>query len=48
MGLSDTLVRDVLATRTGGASTIAEPSALLARYIAASERVWQYVDGWRG
>jgi hypothetical protein len=48
MGLSDTLVRDVLATRTGGASTIAEPSALLARYIVAAERVWQYVDGWRG
>ncbi|MCA1563410.1 MAG: hypothetical protein LC804_25210 [Acidobacteria bacterium] len=48
MGLSDTLVSDVLATRTGGASTIAEPSALLARYITAAERVWQYVDGWRG
>jgi hypothetical protein len=48
MGLSDTLISDVLATRAGGASTIVEPSALLARYIAASERVWQYVDGWRG
>jgi hypothetical protein len=29
-------------------STIADPTALLARYIDASERIWRYVDGWRG
>lgn len=28
-------------------STISDPSALLARYVAAVERLWQYVDGWR-
>ena len=28
-------------------STIAEPSALLARYVAAVERLWQHVDRWR-
>jgi hypothetical protein len=27
--------------------SIAEPTALLARYIAAAERVWEYVDTWR-
>ena len=30
-----------------GLSTIADPTALLARYIDASERIWRYVDGWR-
>ena len=28
-------------------ATIADPSALLARYIAAVERLWHYVDRWR-
>ena len=28
-------------------STISEPSALLARYIAAVERLWREVDGWK-
>jgi hypothetical protein len=28
-------------------NTIAEPSALLARYLAEVERIWVYVDGWR-
>ncbi len=28
-------------------NTIAEPSALLARYVAAVERIWGYVDGWK-
>lgn len=30
-----------------GLSTMADPTALLARYIDASERIWRYVDGWR-
>ena len=44
-GISDDLVADVLASSAG---SIADPSALLARYIAAVERLWQYVDAWRG
>ena len=40
------LVREVMNT-AGTRSAIAEPTALLSRYIAASERVWEYVDMWR-
>jgi len=40
------LIREVMNT-AGTRSAIAEPTALLARYIAASERVWEYVDMWR-
>jgi hypothetical protein len=43
IGIPAALVRDVL---SAGDSTIAEPTALLARYIAAAERVWEYVDAW--
>jgi hypothetical protein len=43
-GISDELPREVA---TAADETIAEPSALLARYIAAVERLWQYVDAWR-
>jgi hypothetical protein len=47
LGVSAALVVEVLSSR-GGMGTVAEPSALLARYIDASERIWRYVDGWRG
>ena len=47
LGVSRELIREVLAMGGPGASTIAEPSALLARYIAAVERVWEIVDGWK-
>jgi hypothetical protein len=47
MGVPAALVRDVLSTSSAGPSTIAEPTALLARYIDASQRVWDYVDRWR-
>jgi hypothetical protein len=43
-GISEELPREVAGA---GDATIAEPSALLARYIAAVERLWQYVDAWR-
>jgi hypothetical protein len=43
-GLTGDLVREIAAS---AGSTIADPSALLARYIAAVERLWQQVDGWR-
>jgi hypothetical protein len=47
MGISATLIREILASSRGGHSTIADPSALLARYIEAAQRIWAYVDGWR-
>jgi hypothetical protein len=47
MGVSATLIREVLASSGGGHSTIADPSALLARYIEAAQKIWEYVDRWR-
>ena len=47
IGVPAALVRDVLSSATSGQSSIAEPSALLARYIHAAQRVWEYVDRWR-
>ena len=45
IGIPSALVAEVLAA-TRGSSTIADPSALVARYLDASERVWRFVDGW--
>ena len=45
IGIPAALVVDVLAAPRGS-STVADPSALLARYLDASERVWRFVDGW--
>jgi hypothetical protein len=47
LGVSAAVVAEVLASRDG-IGTVAEPSGLLARYIEASERIWRYVDRWRG
>jgi hypothetical protein len=47
IGIPATLVLEVLASPAAG-TIIAEPTALLSRYITASEQVWTYVDGWRG
>jgi hypothetical protein len=47
LGVPAALIREVLATSTGGHSTVTDPSALLARYIDAAHRIWAYVDGWR-
>lgn len=47
MGISATLVREILASSGGGHSTIADPSALLAHYVEAAQKIWAYVDGWR-
>lgn len=42
------VTHDVLtAGLTGGPSTIADPSALLARYIDAVEDIWAFVDKWK-
>jgi hypothetical protein len=45
IGVSAPLVLEVLAAPRGS-STVADPSALFARYLDASERVWRFVDGW--
>jgi hypothetical protein len=47
IGVSASVVREVLAAGAGNTSTIAEPTALLSRYIEAAERVWEFVDSWR-
>lgn len=47
IGVRGELIREVLAAAGTGPSTIADPTALLARYIAAVERVWEFVDGWK-
>ena len=46
LGVSATLIREILASSGGGHSTIADPSALLAHYIEAAQKLWAYVDGW--
>jgi hypothetical protein len=46
MGVPPDLVMDILAS-PNAMGTVAEPTALLARYIEASERIWRFVDGWR-
>lgn len=43
-GISDDLLREV---RGAEANTIADPSPLFARYVAAVERLWHEVDRWR-
>ena len=46
IGVPATVVRDVFAAaRTS--SSIADPTAVLSPYIAASERIWEYVDSWK-
>lgn len=47
IGVPAGLTREVLASRSSGPSTIADPTALLARYIGAVERVWKFVDAWK-
>lgn len=45
IGVSATLVREVFVAASGQASTIVEPSGVLARYLDAAERICAYVDG---
>ena len=47
IGISATLVREVFASATSGQTSIADPTALFSRYLAAAEQVWEYVDAWR-
>ena len=46
IGVPAPLIVEVLSAPSG-MSTMADPTALFARYIDASERIWRYVDGWR-
>jgi hypothetical protein len=45
IGVPGALVREVLAFKAASGA-IAEPSGLLSRYVAATEQIWEYVDGW--
>jgi hypothetical protein len=47
IGVPSSLTRDILATGDRGPSTIADPTALLARYIGGVERVWEFMDRWK-
>ena len=47
MGVPASVVRDILSSSHAGPSTIAEPTALLVRYLDAAQHVWDYVDRWR-
>jgi hypothetical protein len=46
VGIPASLIVEILSARAD-MGTVADPTALLARYIDASERIWRYVDGWR-
>ena len=46
IGISATAVREVFATASGHHAMLADPSALLSRYIDAAERVWAFVDAY--
>lgn len=47
IGIDAGLVREIMSAGRGTQSTIADPTALLKRYIEALEQVWEYVDTWR-
>jgi len=46
IGVPASLVVEVLAS-SSGLGAVADPTALLSRYIESSERIWRFVDGWR-
>jgi hypothetical protein len=49
VGVPAALTREVLAAAaSGGPTTISDPTALLSRYMSAVERVWEFVDAWKG
>ncbi|MEO6237829.1 MAG: hypothetical protein ABIQ52_12585 [Vicinamibacterales bacterium] len=47
MGVPAATIREVLKSSSGGHSGIPDPSALLAHYVDAAQKIWQFVDGWR-
>ena len=46
MGIAALVIRDVLASSAGGSSAITDPSHLYARYLEATQKIWEFVDGW--
>jgi hypothetical protein len=46
IGVPGGVVREVLASSAAGQSTITDPSHLLSRYVDATEKIWEFVDGW--
>jgi hypothetical protein len=48
LGVPADLTREVLAAGSSdGPSSIADPTAILERYVAAVDRIWEFVDEWR-
>jgi len=48
IGVRADLTREILGSASsGGPTTIADPTALLSRYMHAVERVWEFVDAWK-
>jgi hypothetical protein len=48
IGVPADLTREVLAAAGGGGpSVIADPTALLQRYVGAVEQIWEFVDRWK-
>ena len=47
LGVPNDLTREVLASAGTRPTTIADPTALLARYVGAVERIWEFVDEWK-
>jgi hypothetical protein len=45
VGVDPSMVRDVFTSAVSTTHAL-DPTALLSRYIAGAERVWQYVDAW--
>lgn len=46
LGIPADLTREILAASASRPSTIVDPTALLARYVEAVERIWEFVDEW--
>ena len=46
IGVQAAVVRDVLASSTGGQSTITDPTHLFSRYLDATQKIWEFVDAW--
>jgi hypothetical protein len=46
MGVGASVIREVLASSSGGQSTVTDPSHLFSRYLDAAQKIWEFVDGW--
>jgi hypothetical protein len=45
IGVPAAVIREILSFKAASGA-IADPSGLLSRYVTATERIWEYVDGW--